>query len=142
MYPFRKKAILYGEELLATRPTLKLEDHPLTGVRLCNTFAATLHTAGRSSIHLRTRHAVVTWSHLSWTTTTTNHNFDKNHSISIQTLDVLSCDYHAALIHKEVKIHDFSSLKVEQSVTVLFCSTRFFRRTVVVCYLDLSQRMA
>jgi hypothetical protein len=36
--------IFYGEELLAPRPTPKLEDHPLSGVRdcLCNVFAATL----------------------------------------------------------------------------------------------------
>jgi hypothetical protein len=34
-----------GEELLAPRPTLKLEDHPLSAVRDClfNKFAATLH---------------------------------------------------------------------------------------------------
>ena len=37
--------IFYGEELLARRPTPKLEDHPLSAVRDClfNTFAATLH---------------------------------------------------------------------------------------------------
>jgi hypothetical protein len=42
----------YGEELLAPRPTPKLEDHPLSAVRDClfNIFAATLHIAGRSSI--------------------------------------------------------------------------------------------
>jgi hypothetical protein len=35
----------YGEELLATRSTPKLEDHPLSAVRdfLFNIFAATLH---------------------------------------------------------------------------------------------------
>jgi len=35
----------YGEGLLAPRPTLKLEDHPLSAVRDClfNIFAATLH---------------------------------------------------------------------------------------------------
>jgi hypothetical protein len=44
----------------------KLEDHPLSTVRDClfNIFAATLHTGGCSSIRkLRTRHAVVTWTH-------------------------------------------------------------------------------
>jgi len=51
----------YGEELLAPRPTPKLEDHPFSVVRDC-LFAATLHTGGRSSIH----HAVVTETHLSW----------------------------------------------------------------------------
>jgi hypothetical protein len=37
--------ILYGEELLALRPTPKLEDNPLSAVRDClfNVFAATLH---------------------------------------------------------------------------------------------------
>jgi hypothetical protein len=30
MYPFHNKAISYGEDLLAPRPTLKLEDHPLS----------------------------------------------------------------------------------------------------------------
>ena len=63
MYPFRNKDNFYGEELLAPRPTPKLEDHPLSTVRDClfNIFAATLHTGGHSSIrNLRTRHAVVT----------------------------------------------------------------------------------
>jgi hypothetical protein len=53
----------HGEELLAPRPTPKLEDHPLSTVRDClfNLFAAALHIGGRSSIrNLRTRHAVVT----------------------------------------------------------------------------------
>ena len=51
----------YGEELLAPRPTPKLGNHPLSAVRDClfNTFAATLHTGGCSSIrNLRARHAV------------------------------------------------------------------------------------
>ena len=58
----------YGEELLAPRPTPKLEDHPLSAVRAClfNIFAATLHTGGRSSIrNLTTRHTVVTGTDLS-----------------------------------------------------------------------------
>ena len=57
----------YGEELLVPRPNLKLEDHPLLGVRDClfNVFAATFHIGGRSSIrNLRTRNAVVTGTHL------------------------------------------------------------------------------
>jgi len=57
----------YGKELLAPRPTPKLEDHPLSAVRDClfNIFAATLHIGGRSSIrNLRTRHAVVTGTRL------------------------------------------------------------------------------
>jgi hypothetical protein len=32
---FRNKIIFYGEELLAQRPTPKLEDHPLSAVRYC-----------------------------------------------------------------------------------------------------------
>ena len=53
----------YDEELLAPRPTPKLEDHPLSSVRDClfDIFAATLHIGGRSSIrNLKTRHDVVT----------------------------------------------------------------------------------
>ena len=59
----------YGEELLAPRPAPNLEDHPLSSVCDClfNIFAATLHIGGRSSIHnLRTCHALVTGTHLSW----------------------------------------------------------------------------
>jgi hypothetical protein len=55
--------VFYGEELLAPRPTPKLEDHPVSAVRDClfNIFAATLLIGGRSSIrNPRTRHAVVT----------------------------------------------------------------------------------
>ena len=58
--------IIYGEELLAPRPTPKLEDHPLSAVRDCvfNLFAATLHIGGRYSIRsLRTRRDVVTGTH-------------------------------------------------------------------------------
>jgi hypothetical protein len=42
---FRNMIIFYSEELLAPRPTPKLEDHPLSAVRDClfNIFAATLH---------------------------------------------------------------------------------------------------
>jgi hypothetical protein len=57
----------YSEELLSLRPTPKLEDHPLSAVRDClfNMFAATLHIGGYSSIrNPRTRHAVVTGTHL------------------------------------------------------------------------------
>ena len=65
---FLNKASFYGEELLAPRPTPKLEDHPLSAVRdsFFDIFAATLHVGGRSSIHnLRTRYAVVTGTHSS-----------------------------------------------------------------------------
>jgi len=62
------------EALLAPRPTPKLEDHPSSAVRDClfNLFAANLHNGGRSSIrNLRTRHAVVTGTHLTWSWTYT-----------------------------------------------------------------------
>ena len=68
VYMFRDYATFYGEELLAPRPTPKLEYHLLSAVRDClsNIFAATLHIAGRSPIrNLRTHHAVVTGTHLS-----------------------------------------------------------------------------
>jgi hypothetical protein len=60
-------AAWYGEELLAPYPAPKLKVHPLSAVRHClfNIFAATLHIGGRSSNrNLRTRHAVVTGTHL------------------------------------------------------------------------------
>jgi hypothetical protein len=56
-----------SEELLDPRPTPKLEDHFLSAVRDClfNIFAATLPIGGHSSIrNPRTRHAVVTGTHL------------------------------------------------------------------------------
>jgi len=45
---FRNKICFYSEELLAPRPTPKLEDYPFSAVRnyLFNIFAATLHTEG------------------------------------------------------------------------------------------------
>ena len=59
----------HGEALLAPRPTPKLEDHPSSAVHNCllNLFADTLHIGGLYSIrNLRTRHAVVTGTHLPW----------------------------------------------------------------------------
>jgi hypothetical protein len=64
---FRNNACFYGDELLAPRPTPKLEDHPLSALHDClfNIFAATLSIGGCSSIrHPRTSHAVVTVTHL------------------------------------------------------------------------------
>jgi hypothetical protein len=66
---FLTKISFHSEELLAPRPTSKLEDHPLSAARDClfNIFAATLHTGGRSSIrNQRTRHAVgvINWYHI------------------------------------------------------------------------------
>ena len=69
------------DELLAPRPTPKLEDHPLPAVRDClfSTFAATLKV-WKQFLHLQPepRHAVVTGTHLSrvlrmYSTTTWNH---------------------------------------------------------------------
>ena len=65
---FRNMAIVYGEDLLASCPNPKLEDHPLLAVHdsLFNISAATLHIGGRSSIHnLATCHVMVTGTHLS-----------------------------------------------------------------------------
>jgi len=65
---FRNEICFYGEEVLALRPNPNLEDYPLSAVHDClfNIFAVTLHIGGRSSIrNLRTRHDVVTETHLS-----------------------------------------------------------------------------
>jgi hypothetical protein len=48
---FRNMVIFYGEELLAPRPTPKLEDHPLSAVCDC-IFAGTLHIQ-RPFLHLQ-----------------------------------------------------------------------------------------
>jgi hypothetical protein len=52
MNSFREKASSYGEELLAPRPTSKMEDQLLPAVHDCfyNIFATTLHIGGRSSV--------------------------------------------------------------------------------------------
>ena len=68
LFMFRNLICFYSEELLAPRPTPKLEYHSLSAVRYClfNLFAATLNIGSGSSIrNLRTRHAVVTGTHLS-----------------------------------------------------------------------------
>jgi hypothetical protein len=51
---FRNMVNFYGEELLAPRPTPKLDDHPLSAVRNClfNVFAAILHIR-RPFLHLQ-----------------------------------------------------------------------------------------
>ena len=59
----------YDDELLAPRPTPKLEGHHLFAVRDCwfNIFAATCLIEGRSSIcNLMTLRAVVTRTHVQW----------------------------------------------------------------------------
>ena len=60
--------IFFNGKELTPCPNPTLEDHPLSAARDClfNIFAATLQIGGRSSIrNLRTRHAVVTGTHLS-----------------------------------------------------------------------------
>jgi hypothetical protein len=84
-YEWFVTAVFYGEELLAPRPTPKLEDDPSSAVRDClfNLFAATLHIGGHSSIrNLRTRHAVMTGTHLHGDVCTRfySQNFTKNKS--------------------------------------------------------------
>jgi len=64
------KTSFYGEKFSTPRPTPKLEGNPLSPMRDClfNIFAATRHFGGRSSIrNLRTRHVVMTGTHLSRT---------------------------------------------------------------------------
>ena len=66
VWKFRNRIRVYSE-MLAPRTTPKV-DHSLSAVRDClfNIFADNLHIGGRSSIrNLRTRHAVVTETHLS-----------------------------------------------------------------------------
>ena len=77
--------VFYGEELLASRPTSKLEDHTVSAVRDClfNIFLATLHTGSRSSIrNLRTRHAAVTETHLSRTSTDTLTKYNAQQALN------------------------------------------------------------
>jgi hypothetical protein len=74
---FRNMVIFYGEELLAPRPTPKLEDQPLSAVRDClfNIFAPILHIR-RPFLHPQPENApcrgdrdpiiVVTGTDLSW----------------------------------------------------------------------------
>jgi hypothetical protein len=62
----------YGEDLLAPRPTTKLEDHFLSAFRDCLfiIFAGAFHIGdGCSNRNVRTRHSVVTGTHsLLWDT--------------------------------------------------------------------------
>jgi hypothetical protein len=65
----RNTVIVYGQELLAPRPTSMPDGHPLSTFRECvfNILAASLHPGGRFSIqNLRTSQAVATGTHLSW----------------------------------------------------------------------------
>jgi len=68
VWKFRNEIHFHSEELLAPRPTPKLENHPVSAVRDClfYIFSVTLQIGGGSSIrNLRRRHAVVTVNHLS-----------------------------------------------------------------------------
>jgi hypothetical protein len=70
LWMIRNMIHFYGEELLARRPTPKLEDHTSSAVRdsLFNIFAATVHGGGRFFIrNLMTSHAVVRGPRLSQT---------------------------------------------------------------------------
>jgi hypothetical protein len=78
--------------LCAPRPNPKLEDHPLSALRDClfNIFAATLDNGGRSYIrNLRTRHAVLTGTHLSniQTSTILNSSLQYSQPITNEQLD-------------------------------------------------------
>ena len=69
VWTYRNMTRFYGEELLASLANPRLKYHPLSAVRdsLFNIFPATHHIGSRSSIcNLRTCHAVVTGTHLSW----------------------------------------------------------------------------
>jgi hypothetical protein len=64
------RLLFYCEELLAPRPTPKLEDHPLSAVHdlLFNIFAATLHTWRVSPPSATWERAMLWWqeTHLTW----------------------------------------------------------------------------
>jgi len=67
--PFHNKATFYCEVCLAPSPTPKLEDNTLSTLRAClfNIFTVTLHIGSRFSLrNLRTSHAVVPETNLSW----------------------------------------------------------------------------
>jgi len=68
LWLFRNTIHFYSGELSTPRPYPKLEDYAFSDVRHClfDIFEATLHIGGCSYIrNLRTRHAVVTGTHLS-----------------------------------------------------------------------------
>jgi hypothetical protein len=59
----------YGEGLLVPRQIPKLENHPMSAVHGClfNVFTANVQAGSRPSIRdSRTRHSVVTRTHLTW----------------------------------------------------------------------------
>ena len=73
----------------APRPKPKLKDNILSVVRqyLFTIFANTLHIGGRSSIrNLRTRHAVVIWTHISWSNCNYNVTVYRIHALTLRLL--------------------------------------------------------
>jgi hypothetical protein len=70
LWPFVTAYFFYGEELLAPRPTPKLEEHPLSAVRdwLFSIFAATLHIWRPSPLSTTWGRAMPWWhvTHLTW----------------------------------------------------------------------------
>jgi hypothetical protein len=132
VWTFRNKIYFYGEELLAPRPTPKLEDHPLSAVRDClfNIFAVTLHIGGRSSIrNLRTRHAVVTGTHLSWSSRLLSDGFYWLKSDFLVTFYPVfpfsskTKDQKAVTAHTQELCLKMSYLISERKLTKLYCST-------------------
>jgi hypothetical protein len=78
LWSFVTSLFFYGEELLAPRPTPKLEDHSLSAVResLFNIFSATL-CIWRLSLPSATWGRATPWwqgTHLTWNTWNTNIN--------------------------------------------------------------------
>jgi len=95
----------YGEELLALRPTPKLEDHPLSAFRDClfSIFAATLHIGGRPSMrNLLTRHAMVkglTYDGLLRYTFTVCNTFGHGERTSVNTAVLAHTLTHVICVH-------------------------------------------
>jgi hypothetical protein len=71
LWHFVTRLFFYGEELLAPRPSTKLEDHLLSAVFDClfNIFAATLHIWRPSPLSATWGRAMPRWqvTHLTWT---------------------------------------------------------------------------
>jgi hypothetical protein len=72
---YRNEKNVYGEGLLAPLPSFKLENYSFSALLDClyNIFPATLHIGS----NLRTLHAVVTGTHLSWSTGITFSNIER-----------------------------------------------------------------
>jgi hypothetical protein len=70
LWSFVTSLFAYGEELLAPRPTPKLEDHPLSAVCYClfNIFTTTLHISRLFPPSTTWGCAMLWWqgTHLTW----------------------------------------------------------------------------